>query len=255
LIDAEGRGVEVRVVLDQYPFGGSGNPEETASRLRNSGIEVKWGLDRFTFTHVKTMIVDRSIALIMNLNLTRSAFESNREFAIVTTRPDDVMTAHAIFEADWRDDDDPELGTLAVSPLNSRTELLELLDSAVGTVDIYAEVVRDDEFVARLISLEEEGIQVRIMTSPDPDPVGTGILDELGRSGVEIRLVGTPYIHAKAIVVDDRRVYVGSQNFTETSLDENREVGLILDDVVVTHRIASTFERDFVSADPLIAQS
>jgi cardiolipin synthase len=248
LIDAEKRGVEVRVILDQFPYGGFGNPEEVATELRGAGAEVQWGPSRFTFSHVKTMIVDGSVALIMNLNLTRSAFESNREFAIASTRENDVRTAQALFNADWSGLDEPAGNSLVVSPTNSRDVLLDLIDSARVSLDIYAEVIRDPEVVDHLASAAGRGVRVRVIVSPDEDPVAVRILTELVSGGIEVRLLASPYVHAKATVVDSARMFVGSQNFTATSLDENREVGIILSDRVAVARLLATFETDFAAS-------
>ena len=81
---------------------------------------MRWSSSRFTFTHAKTIVIDRSEALILTLNLSKSAFESNREFGLITTRPADVASAEAIFEADWADRATNDVGPLTVSPSNSR---------------------------------------------------------------------------------------------------------------------------------------
>lgn len=249
LIDAEERGVAVRVILDQFPYGGFGNPEEVAAEMRAAGVEVRWGPSRFTFSHVKTLIVDRSVALIMNLNLTRSSFERNREFAVVTTRPNDVETAQALFEADWSGRDEPFAATLVVSPSNSRVELLGLIDSARVSLDIYLEVIRDQEIVEHLMAAAGRGVLVRVILSPDEQPAAIRIEAELVGGGIEVRRLTAPYVHAKAVIVDSVRAFVGSQNFTATSLDENREIGLIYDDRVALARLLATFEMDFTAAE------
>src|SRR4051812_12962623 len=69
---AENRGVDVRVILERDPFGGFGDPEQTADALRDLGAEVHWSDPEFTFTHAKTIVVDDETGLILNLNLTRS---------------------------------------------------------------------------------------------------------------------------------------------------------------------------------------
>jgi phosphatidylserine/phosphatidylglycerophosphate/cardiolipin synthase-like enzyme len=46
------------------------------------------------------MIIDRSVTLIMNQNLTPSAFTASREFGVVTNDPDAVRAAAAVFVAD-----------------------------------------------------------------------------------------------------------------------------------------------------------
>src|SRR5215210_5514218 len=83
---AADRGVHVRVLLEEDPFGGSGTEEETFERLARSGVDIRWSDPEFRFSHVKTFVIDEHVAIIMNQNLTTSAFIQNREFFAITTR-------------------------------------------------------------------------------------------------------------------------------------------------------------------------
>ncbi len=248
LIDAERRGVEVRVIMDEHPYGGFGNPEEVVSKLESGGAETKWSSSKFTFTHAKTMLFDRRVVAILNLNLTRSGFDDNREFGVISTWPQDVQLAQAIFEADWDGKPANVSDTLVVSPDNSRIVLVDLIDEADESILMYAEVIRDSEIVDRLREAEDRGVEVQIILSPDSDPRWESIEQQLIESGVEVRISNDLYIHAKAIVVDGTAAYVGSQNFTMTSLDENREIGIVLAESALIDRIVSTFATDFSAA-------
>ena len=53
LEDAQRRGVAVRVILEEHPFGGGGGYEELVARLERAGIAVRWGNPVFRFTHLK----------------------------------------------------------------------------------------------------------------------------------------------------------------------------------------------------------
>lgn len=50
---AQARGVSVRVILEQYPFGGAGRQPEIFGRFEQAGIAVRWGNPVFRFTHLK----------------------------------------------------------------------------------------------------------------------------------------------------------------------------------------------------------
>ncbi len=195
------------------------------------------------------MIVDDAVAIIMNQNLTQSAFSTNREFGVVTNRPDAVQTAAAIFAADWSRGAEPDPGPLVVSPTNARDQLLALVDGARISLDLYAEVLRDPQLLDALASASERGVRVRIIVSPSAD-FGAEV-DALAASGVAIRLSRSLYIHAKLIVADGERAFVGSQNLSATSLDQNRELGIVVDDPVNLSRITRTFAIDFRAATPL----
>ena len=251
---AEERGVEVRVIIEEEPFGGAGGGDDVVARLERAGVEVRWDNPAFRFTHIETFVIDRRTAIIMNLNLTKTSFPGNREFGVVTTRPADVVHAAAIFEADWRRTAEPDPGPLIVSPTTSRDELLSLIDGARSSLDIYAEVVRDQEIVAALASAEERGTDVRLLVSARSsedrnDPRWRALED----AGIEVRFARGLYVHAKMVLADDARAYVGSQNFTATSLDDNRELGIILVDPPNLTRLQQTFEADFAKANQIAA--
>ena len=52
LEDARQRGVDVRVILEEHPFGGGGGQDATFNRLKDAGIAVQWGNPVFRFTHL-----------------------------------------------------------------------------------------------------------------------------------------------------------------------------------------------------------
>jgi phosphatidylserine/phosphatidylglycerophosphate/cardiolipin synthase-like enzyme len=247
------RGVEVRVILEEDPFGGAGNQPEVFERLRQAGIDVRWDNPAFRFAHVKTFVVDGDVAIVMNQNLTVSSFTRNREFGVVTTRSAEVAQAAAIFEADWDRAAEPADGPLIVSPTTSREDLLGLISGAKRTLDIYAEVVRDPEIMAAIAGAERRGVAVRLIMSGDLDGTDDNAEEraELAAAGVDVRLArGGLYIHAKMVLADGARAFVGSQNFTATSLDQNRELGVFLTDRASLSRLARTFEEDFAEGQP-----
>jgi phosphatidylserine/phosphatidylglycerophosphate/cardiolipin synthase-like enzyme len=57
------------------------------------------------------------------------------------------------------------------------------------------------------------------------------------------------YIHGKVIEADygtsHAKVFIGSENFSSTSLNHNRELGLIIANPKVLSAIASTFAADY----------
>jgi cardiolipin synthase len=252
LADAADRGVRVRVLLEEDPFGGPGTEEETFDRLARSGVEVRWSDPAFRFSHVKTFVLDEHVAIIMNQNLTTSAFAQNREFFAMTTQTSAVNQAAAIFEADWNRTGAEIDGPLVVSPTNSRDVLLDLIEGATETLDLYAEVVRDGEMVAALIDAEDRGVDVRLIVSPDSEEDDQGRFERevLRQAGTEVRLARGLYIHAKMILADQTMLYIGSQNLTATSLDDNREIGLLISDQHAIARVLDIFEFDLAKAIP-----
>jgi cardiolipin synthase len=245
---AQQRGVAVRVILEEHPFGGDGRQPEIFARLQEAGIAVRWGNPLFRFTHIKMMVVDDEVAVIMNQNLTASAFTTNRDFGVITEDPDAVRAAAAIFEADWTRGPEPDPDPLVVSPTNAREELLGLIQGAEQSLDLYAEVLRDPELLKALADAEARGVAVRVVVSPSADFGAER--EALAAAGVEVRLLSDLYVHAKVIIADGQRAYLGSQNLSATSLDLNRELGIIVEDAVSLSRLSRTFEIDFRAGTP-----
>ena len=252
LAEAADRGVHVRVLLEEDPFGGPGTEDETYDRLARTGVDVRWSGPAFRFSHVKTFVIDERVGIIMNQNLTTSAFIQNRELFAITTRASEVNQAAAIFEADWNRTGVEIDGPLVVSPTNSRSTLLDLIEGASQSLDLYAEVVRDGEMVAALIAAEDRGVDVRLIVSPDSEEDDQGRFERglLRQAGAEVWLARGLYIHAKMILADETTLLIGSQNLTATSLDDNREIGLLIDDAHAIARANDIFESDLATAVP-----
>src|SRR5206468_12306167 len=96
--------------------------------------------------------------------------------------------------------------------------------------------------VGALMAAQARGVGVTLVWPGPPD--GSAALASLATAGATVRAVATPTIHAKVVVADGRAVYLGAANFTPTSLDRNRELGLRLDDPTLARRVAATVADD-----------
>lgn len=248
LKQAHVRGVKVQVMLEEHPFGGAGNTQDVYRELQQAGVDIKWSDPTFRFTHIKTFVIDNQTAIIMSLNLTKSAFTHNRELGVITTVPADVRQAAAIFTADWNRTGEPPGGPLVVSPTNSRALLLGLINGARQSIDIYAEEMQDQQVIADLIAAEERGVAVRlIMSAASGNDTNAPGRAQLEQAGVEVRINRGDYVHAKMMLIDGQRAFIGSENFSATSLDFNRELGIIVTQPANIQRISAVFNRDFAN--------
>ena len=240
LEDAAGRHVAVRINLEQHPYGaGSAAPALVYRSLAAHGVQVRWTSRAFTYTHAKYLVRDTDAAWIGTMNWTASAFARNREFGLIDTNPTAVRESEAVFAADWAHA--PFGGSsdaLVLSPANSRTTLAGLIGGARRTLDLYAEEVNDTGITRALIAAAGRKVRVRMVIAAG------GTIAELRRAGVQILVLQSPYIHAKAIVADGRTAFVGSENISSTSLDRNREVGLMVRDVGIVATLERTFAAD-----------
>lgn len=252
LENAAARGVRVRLILAEHPYGGGGQ-DELAARLRPQGIEFKWSDNEFRFTHAKYILVDRQVALILNLNLTVSAFTNNREFGVVSTNAEAVAEAQHIFDRDWQGDRAATAdGPLIVSPVNSRQRYMALIGNARTSIDLYVEVIRDEEVIQGLGKAVQRGVRVRLIVNAPKTDDDRKVVAQLAAEGVEVSVSTGLYIHAKLMVTDDLTAVVGSQNFTPTSLDANREIAMQFTDALPVARCLAIFEADWNAARPAL---
>jgi phosphatidylserine/phosphatidylglycerophosphate/cardiolipin synthase-like enzyme len=249
---AQRRGVRVRVLLEERPVGRSDNLVPL-TRLRSAGVDVRWANPAYRLTHAKTIAIDRREAWIMTANLTRAAFGSNREFLIRTYDSRLVGELGAIFEADWEQRPLTAIDSLVVSPINARDRLIGEIETAEKTLDMYAEGFTDAKLIAATVAAARRGVEVRLLMSPvdagerDSSAAGRAALVA---AGGEARLLRRPYVHAKSIAVDGVRAFVGSVNSTRQSMDDNREVGLIVRDAPALALLRQTFAADWAIARP-----
>ncbi|HZU13837.1 MAG TPA: phospholipase D-like domain-containing protein [Chloroflexota bacterium] len=236
------RGVNVRVMLEERPYGGGRYAREAYDALRSDGVNVRWANEgAFTYTHEKAMVVDTAVAGIFTFNLTGSGQFSNREFGVIDRSAPDARTLAAVFDADWARRT-PRIGStrLVLSPINARSDLDRLISGAHHTLDVYAEEVDDADLESRLTGAAHHHVRVRLITSADSSGVSF-----LRRGGVKVHIMASPYVHAKAIVADRNRVFIGSENISFTSLDHNREAGILVTDRAVANVVERTFRGDW----------
>jgi cardiolipin synthase A/B len=257
LQDTARRGIDVRVMLEPHPAGGGGSPQSVLSELSAAGAKTETTNPTFPLTHEKGMIIDGKTAFIMTSNFTRSALggssgssgATNREYAIVDTIPQDVQAVSGIFQADWNRTtphiNDPNL---VVSPVNSRNDFLALINNARHTLLIEAEEMQDSGIEQARVNAAKHGVRVEvILPAPSGSSGGSNSqgIDVIKSGGVQVREDTRLYMHAKIIVVDGRKAFVGSENISTQSLDQNRELGMLVSDSGVLNTLQQTFQQDW----------
>ena len=242
LADRARAGCDVRVILEPAPYLNEDANQPAFAELTAAGATVRWSTPRFTYTHAKVLIVDHARLVVMTLNLTAAGLAGNREYAAADDDGDDVAAAEALFTADETGATARAAGRLVTSPDTSRAALTGLIDRAGLSLAIETEELTDPAIVGALLAARARGVAVTLAW-PGPPDAGSAF-PMLAAAGVTVRAVTDPGIHAKVVVADGRFVYLGSANFSPTSLDRNRELGLRLDDAGLARRIAATVSDD-----------
>lgn len=252
LAQKAGQGILVRVILDNGYYGGGNRHNEIAyDYLRTHGVQVVWSSPHFALTHEKSLVIDHAQALIMTFNLSAQYYASDRDFGIIDTDSRDVAAMEHIFDADFsgksvaaQNGDD-----LVWSP-GSKAALLELINSAHTSLSIYNEEMQDSDIVSALQKAAARGVQVKVVMTYQSS--WKSAFTALAQSGAQVRTFTTSaptYIHAKMIIAD-ARAFLGSENFSSTSLEKNRELGIVFSDPAILAQLEKTFAGDFAAARP-----
>ncbi|MDH6127019.1 phospholipase D-like domain-containing protein [Kitasatospora sp. GP82] len=254
LVNRQKAGVKVRVILDAKHTSVNGSAYST---LKAAGVGVTYSSSAYVYTHQKTITVDGAKSLILTGNLDSTYYSSSRDYGVFDNDSADVSAIEQVFDADYaKTSITPADGdNLVWSPTGSESRLLDLINGAQTSLDVQELEFGDTNLVNAIVAAEQRGVTVRVV-GMNPSSYGSnfGQVTAAGGSVVTYSSTTGLYIHAKAIVADygtsTAKVFAGSENFSDNSLNSNRELGLIIDDPAVLSGIESTFANDFANGTP-----
>ena len=250
LAAAARRGVRIHVILDQRARSVN---SAAYSYLSSHSVMVTWSSPKYRYTHQKTVIIDAAKAVIMTANLTSRYYATSRDFLVVDTNQADIGAITAVFDADFtRAAVRPGDGSdLVWSPTDSKDQLLRLISGATSSLRIYSEEMGDKTVENALIKAAKRGVDVQVCGENESGEYDSAFA-KLVRAGIRISYYSSStgfYIHGKVVEADygtdHGKIFIGSENFSNTSLNQNRELGLIISSHAVMSAIASTFASDF----------
>lgn len=251
---ARARGVDVRVIVEGKPYGMKPwqvKKEERAIQATGATLHLapyrftSHG-DQYAFYHAKYLCNGHECE-IGTANFDWSAFHRNREYLYVTTNPAVVQAAHAVFVADWNNQRASAFAhrVLVLSPGTSAVQLLQVINQP-GPIDVESEEL--GPYRPILDALATKGSDLRMIL-----PASINVADQqdvafLRSHGCQVRLMRVKplYMHAK-IIVGSQEAFIGSENFTQTSLQDNREMGLLLNGSDIA-KLQARFAQDWARA-------
>ncbi|MFT5286608.1 MAG: cardiolipin synthase [Planctomycetota bacterium] len=275
-------GVEVRVLVDA--IGSHRLFGDRLGRLRENGITCSEFLapnpfkGRFQFNsrnHRKLLVVDRAVAFLGGRNYTSEYFDDGpngiHDLSVRVAGPA-VGPLTGLFLEDWlvatggcvenrAEVSAPEMvGPTAVRVIphgcdEARDAFVPILSSAIRRARKEITIVtpyfvpspniRHDLRMAALA-----GVHVRILVperTPErwPELGAPHFYQELFDAGVEIWKRPPPFLHAKAVIVDGARTFVGSANFDARSFLLNYELTIEVPGEDFARAVVASFEPEF----------
>jgi cardiolipin synthase A/B len=239
MINAVNRGVQVRALIAYTNRGGEKRLRDLEARLLGAGVTVARTADDLVRYHAKYFIVDHRELHLLAFNFTYLDIEQSRSFAIITTDKSAVEEASRLFEMDMkRQPYTAKLDWLVVSPANARRELLAFIGGAKKTLHIYDPCVSDPAMIRALNERGKDGVEVKI-------------LGHLARhsEGVQACKLHDMRLHTRMILRDGTEGFLGSQSLRTVELDRRREVGMIFDEAPIVKSLTKTFLDDWKTAE------
>jgi cardiolipin synthase len=250
LVQAAANGVTVRVILDQDNEKAHNQPAYTL--LTAHGVQVHWANTAYTYTHQKTITVDGITTAVMSLNLSSQYYSTSRDFAVIENDVNDIKAIEAVFNADFANKAiTPALGDdLVWSPTNSQSVMLAMINGAKYSLSVENEEMADAAIANALAAAAKRGVKVQVtMTANSSYATELKQLKAAGAKIATYAATASLYIHAKVIIADfgyaGAAAFVGSENFSSTSLTKNRELGLTLTEADILSSLNTTLTSDF----------
>ena len=271
LVAACNRGVKIRVILDQNDEK-SGNTPAYNQLNAAANCSAVWANKAFQVTHQKSFILDGAQVAIMSLNLQSEYYSTTRDFALLENDAVDIAAIQATFNADYAAGT-PSSGVagasdysyqpgagddLIWSPTTAEAAMVGIVNGATKTLLVENEELASSAsyVITALENACKRGVTVHVaMVNQSSYRSNYTALENAG-CGVHVypdTQTGF-YIHAKAVVADyglsTQNVYMGSINYSNASMTENRELGVYIADPASVQFLNATMASDYAGGAP-----
>lgn len=235
--------VKIRIILENKTYWEiSKEYRQFQKQIANTSITIQSDehLD-INFQHAKTIIIDNKTFMVSSANFTYWGFFANREHRFIASEPHHTKLLSEQFTADRTDK--PWIGmtypsSLRICPYNCRDELSRLITHAQSEIVIQAQYIEDPLFISQLVEKIASWVTIRIIVGKYHDTkLPTSI-------AATVRYMTKPNVHAKAILVDWSKLYLGSMNFSANAVEKNREIGIVTQDTSVIRQFLWQFDED-----------
>lgn len=265
LCERAAAGVKVDVIYEETPYQHAFNKVvkdqgDLLTQVFNSSIRLYQRPENLKRAfpkghyHSRFIIIDQNRFVLTTGNFDETTFDHCRDFAVVFTKEKHEAVFNILLDLFNRDitnqsiSDLSESDVLIVGPHNQREKIVSYLKGVQKSIKMYQQFFNDPVIRDCVIKLiKEKGIKVEVIMMAYPTNYKTDpnaeTQDMLANAGADVRLMDHLYGHARAIIVDDMRALIGTTQLSPPSLDENREISIVIVGPVVA-KLIDQFQRD-----------
>lgn len=245
LIRAHKRWITVQILLENNPYKAPYLNDNHYEAFREAWLDVKWSDPlNYSLNHSKLLIIDER-AYVATWNFSYATFTKNRDIFLELRDETLVWKLKELFALDFGHELSGVFDeSLLISPYSSRWKIEWLIERAEESIDFYFPYMTDDGLEQAFSNQVKQGIRLRGIMWNDYISENTEDVKRLKQIWWNIFPMKSPKLHAKAILVDQKYLYIGSINFSTYSLDENREMWLIITNPEIISEFQDIFEWD-----------
>lgn len=236
---------EIKIIIEDKKFQQYRNTYKDLINLFTGykNITIKSDKQMWTeYIHSKVDLLDESFWIKTN-NITASAFKSSREYMFHSYNLWVKESLDIIFDKDWSgykieaNDIHPNL---LICNINCRDWIENLLNNAKESIFIQTQYITDPNIWE---ILKNKSILSWFQIIVSDTESNNDLLNYFGPA--KVKKLKKPYVHAKMILIDHKYLILGSMNLSENSLDENREIWIILINQSLIDQFKNQFDGDW----------
>jgi phosphatidylserine/phosphatidylglycerophosphate/cardiolipin synthase-like enzyme len=233
------RGVKVHALIAHTSGGGAKRLRKLELQLLEKGVTVSRTDDDLLRYHNKMVLIDRDTLYALGFNFMRLDIEKSRSMGVATRNKTIVSEAIRLFDADsTRQPYTAGHDSLLVSPENARTGLAKFIKGAKKELLIYEMKISDRAMIKLLQERVKAGVDVRII----------GKVAKKAEGLTAEKMPGMR-LHVRAMLRDQKELFLGSMSLRALELDKRREVGVIVKERRAAKQFKELFEDDWSKTD------
>ena len=136
---------------------------------------------------------------------------------------------------------------IVLSPFNSRSIFEKYFLSAEKTIDLYFQYFKDEELVNTLINQQKSWIQVTAIIPKTALESNSDVINNMQKSWIKFHIMTKKKMHSKVIIIDKKYGFIWSINFSSYSLDQNRELWLLIKNSRIIKELLDYYQDDIAN--------